>query len=159
MDLGSKDAQPLISGMGMLVGEYTHSLDPKRRLTIPSGWRQMMGSPEYVYVLPDFNEPCLNVFPPAEMEQRLERLRRHSMADRKVMAFARRLGSASAHLPIDVQGRIRVPDKQLGFAGLTAQIVMIGALNRIQLWSPDRLPAEEAFDQQGLAEAGMHVGF
>ncbi len=118
-----------------------------------------MGAPEYVYVLPDFHEPCLNVFPPAEMEQRLERLRQHSMGDRKAMSFARRLGSASAYVPIDVQGRIRVPDRQLAFGGLENQVVMIGSLNRIQLWNPDRMPSEDVFDQDGLAEAGLYVGF
>ena len=50
-----------VSGMGMFVGNYTHSLDPKRRLTIPSVWRAQIGVPETVYVLPDFHMGRLRV--------------------------------------------------------------------------------------------------
>ena len=64
---------PAISGV--LVGRYDYAMDPKKRFTIPSGWRTVMGNPEYVYVMPDRKERCLNLIPRAEMEARLEKLR------------------------------------------------------------------------------------
>ena len=38
-------------GKGFLLGRYDHALDPKKRFTIPAGWRQILGDPQYVFVL------------------------------------------------------------------------------------------------------------
>lgn len=145
--------------LGLFVGTVTHSLDPKKRLTIPSGWRTIVGQPTSVYVLPDFRNKCLNVFPAHEMLHKLARLREHSMADQKAMQFARMLGEASDLLTWDSQGRIRVNDRQLAFAGLVDQIVMVGALNRFELWSPENRVSMPELDQSGLEEAAQYVGF
>ena len=40
-------------GKGFLLGRYDHALDPKKRFTIPAGWRQILGDPQYVFVMPD----------------------------------------------------------------------------------------------------------
>lgn len=148
-----------VAGLGVFVGEFTHSLDPKRRLTIPSVWRAQVGSPQSLYVLPDFHLKCLNVFPAGEIGRKLERFRRYSMADRKAMEFARILGAASDLVPWDTQGRIRIKDKLLEFAGLSDQVVLVGALDKFQLWSPAGRPDVGAIDQDALAEAGRYVDF
>jgi len=142
----------------MFVGEFRHALDPKKRLTIPSAWRALVAGPKSLYVLPDFHARCLNILPAEAMTRKLEKIRRHSMSDRKAMEFARRLGAVSELVPWDVQGRIRIKDKLLAFAGLKDQVVMIGALDRIELWSPEQQPVME-IDQEGLAEAGRYVDF
>lgn len=148
-----------VKGLRMFVGDFMHSLDPKKRLTIPSVWRAQVGTPRSLYVLPDFHERCLNVFPAAEMVHKLEKMRKYSMADKKAMEFAGVLGSASDLVPWDSQGRIRIKDKLLRFAGLTDKIVMIGALDKFQLWSPDNRPDSGDIDQESLATAGRYVDF
>lgn len=158
MDSGDTIVEAEAGALGMFVGEFRHALDPKRRLTIPSAWRALVAGPKSLYVLPDFHARCLNIFPADAMARKLEKIRRHSMSDRKAMDFARRLGSVSELVPWDVQGRIRIKDKLLEFAGLDDQVVMIGALDRIELWSPDQQPIVD-IDQEGLAEAGRYVDF
>jgi MraZ protein len=148
-----------VKGIPMFVGEFVHSLDPKKRLTIPSVWRAQVGSPRSLYVLPDFHQKCLNVFPAAEMVHKLEKLRRYSMADRKAMHFASVLGAASDLVPWDSQGRIRIKDKLLSFAGLVDQVVLVGALDKFQLWNPDDRADTGMIDQGNLAEAGLYVDF
>lgn len=162
MDAQTTDGRSLedeIQGVAMFVGEFTHALDPKRRITIPAVWRAQVGTPKSLYVLPDFHARCLNVFPAGEMARKLDRIRRHSLADRKAMQFASILGSASDLVPWDTQGRIRIKDKLLAFAGLRDQVVMIGALDKFQLWSPDNRPDIGEIDQGALAEAGRYVDF
>lgn len=149
----------VVSGIGMFVGDFTHSLDPKKRLTIPAVWRAQVGQPESLFVLPDFHEKCLNVFPAAEMSRKLERIRRHSMADRKAMEFARTLGASADLVSWDSQGRIRIKDKLLDFAGITGQVQMIGALDKFQLWSPELRGDSVDVDQEKLVEAGLYVDF
>jgi MraZ protein len=148
-----------IGGIGMFVSEFMHSLDPKKRLTIPAVWRAQVGDPQSLFVMPDFHEKCLNVFPAAEMSRKLEKLRRHSMADRKAMEFARVLGSSSDLVSWDSQGRIRIKDKLLAFAQITDKVQMIGALDKFQLWNPELREASEEVDQVKLVEAGLYVDF
>jgi len=148
-----------IIGLRMFVGEYVHNLDPKKRLTIPSVWRAQVGTPKSVYVLPDFHHHCLNVFPAGEMAHRLDKLRGHSMADRQARQFARVLGEASDLLAWDSQGRVRIKDRLLQFAGLEDRVVLAGALDRFELWNPDHREEAEELDQERLEEAARYVGF
>jgi DNA-binding transcriptional regulator/RsmH inhibitor MraZ len=63
------------------------------------------------------------------------------------------IGENSEHVSVDVQGRIRIKDKLLQFAKIDDTVVMIGALNRIQIWSLALRPEEKTVDQATLAEA------
>ena len=58
-----------------------------------------------------------------------------------------------------MQGRIRIRDRLLAFAGLKDTVVMIGAMNRIQLWSPALRPDTETVDQAALAQACETLSF
>ncbi len=146
-----------LGGIGMFVGTYLHSLDPKKRLTIPSVWRMQVGKPESLFVLPDFHETCLNVLPASEMARRLERVRRHSLADERVMAFTRALGANSDLVSWDTQGRVRITDKLLQFAQITDQVQLVGAMDKFQLWNPALQKMGGEVDQAKLAETGMYV--
>ncbi len=149
---GAQDGKAA-AGSGLLVGRFDHAMDPKRRLTIPSAWRELMGAPAYVYVFPDPNERCLNIIPPVEMESRLEKLRQRALFDKSVGRALRIFGESAEQLMLDVQGRIRIRDKLLAFADLTDKVVMIGAMNRIQLWSYKQRPESDSVDQDALAAA------
>ncbi len=138
---------------GLLVGRFDHALDTKRRFTIPAAWRDLMGAPDYVYIMPDPREKCLNLLPPLEMEGRLEKLRQRALFDKSASAALRVLGESSEQVMLDVQGRIRIKDRLLRFAMLDDKVAMIGSLNRIQLWSPALRPEDAAIDQAQLAEA------
>ncbi len=146
-------------GPGLLVGRFDHALDPKRRLTVPAGWRDLMGAPPYVYVFPDPNEKCLNLIPPAEMEGRLEKLRQRALFDKRAGEALRVFGENAEQAVVDVQGRIRIKDRLLMFARLSDKVVMIGAMNRIQLWSPALRPEAETVDQAALAAACEALDF
>lgn len=156
-----------IRGFSMFVGDFTHSLDTKKRLTIPSVWRAQVESPKSFYVLPDSNQRCLNLYASKEMLPKLDRIRRLSMSDAKARHYARVLGRASDLVSWDSQGRIRIKDNLLEFAGLKDEVVMVGAIDRIELWRPDAASAmwresdlsETAeIDQKVLKEAGDYVG-
>ncbi|MEI7901063.1 MAG: hypothetical protein WCK89_12495 [bacterium] len=153
MAMTSGQSAVTTTGSGLLVGRFEHAMDPKKRLTVPAGWRDLMGAPSYVYVIPDPNEKCLNLIPPAEMEGRLEKQRQRALFDKKSSVAVRVFGENSEQVLLDVQGRIRIRDKLLAFAQLTDKVVMIGAMNRVQLWSPTLRLDEEVIDQLKLAEA------
>ena len=144
---------------GLFVSNFKHSLDPKKRLTIPSDWREQVGTPAALYVLPDIHEPCLRAFPAREMTFRLGKMRSHSIADRKARAFARVLASQSELVALDSQGRIRIKDDLLSFAGLADKVVLVGAFDSFELWSPESLDTAGGMDRSKLQDAARYVGF
>jgi len=157
--VGADSNASLPPQQGMLMGRMEHALDPKKRLTIPASWRDVMASPAYVYVIPDPNEKCLTIVPPHEMEGRLQALRQKALFDPDATRALKTIGENSEQLSLDVQGRIRICDRLLQYAGLVSQVVMIGAVNRIQLWAPEGCSTSETVDPAKLGTACRLVGF
>ena len=143
----------------VLVGRYDHALDPKKRLTIPSEWRALMGNPAYIYAMPDRKERCINLIPQAEMEVWLERLRAQALFDPVLGKVMQQIGSLSMTLSFDVQGRIRIADKLLQFANLTTTVAMVGSVKMIKLWDPAALGPADEIDQAALDAALAAVPF
>ena len=149
-----------LAGHGVFVNTYAHSFDSKKRLTIPSDWRELVGVPRRLFVLPGVNVKCLCVYPAREMTRRLEKLRNLSIADEKGRQLARTLASRSDLVPWDSQGRIRIKDELLDFADLVNQVVLVGTFDGFELWSPDQWKQQSGMmDQTGLGEAARYVGF
>jgi len=124
-------------GGAFFTGEFVHSLDPKKRLTIPSEWREMVGPPHKFYVLPSIESRSVALYRVPDFMRKINRLREHSIADPKARQMARILGSRSAVLGWDAAGRIRIKDELLAEAGLEHKVALVGALDRIELWNPD----------------------
>lgn len=145
---------------GVFVSRYEHTLDSKKRLTIPSDWRELAGEPKRLFVLPGVNDKCLCVYPAREMTRRMERLRNLSIADEKGRQLARTLASRSDLVPWDSQGRIRVKDELLDFAGISSHAMLVGTFDGFEIWDPDTWrELEGSVDQSGLGEAARYVGF
>ena len=159
MDDSNAILESEIKGQGIFVGEFTHSLDPKKRLTIPSEWRAQVGEPKSLYVLRDVTDKCLCVFPTSELQRRIERIRHHSIADAKARQFTRMVASKSDLVAWDSQGRIRIKDELLEFAGLVDQVVMAGAFHSFELWSPESWNKVNKEDRGTIHEAAQYVGF
>ena len=144
---------------GALMGRFDHALDSKKRFTIPSEWRTVMGNPSYVYIIADPAERCLDLVPVAEMDSRLAKLREKALFDPASNRVLQTIGANSEMPSLDVQGRIRIGDRLLQFANLTTTVAMVGSVRKIKLWDPAALPPENMVDQAMLAEAITEVGF
>ena len=81
---------------GVLVGRHDYALDPKKRLTIPSEWRGVMGP--VMYAMPDRKERCLNLYPKAEMDVMLEKLRQKALLDPALSLCSPHFAHSIAHL-------------------------------------------------------------
>lgn len=155
---GSLEGEVL--GQGVFVSEFTHSLDPKKRLTIPSEWRAQVGSPRSLYVLPDVEARCLCVLPNREMIRRVnESVRSQAVSDRRARNFMRSLAARADLVAWDVQGRIRIKDELLKFAGLKDRVVLVGAFQHFELWNPEAYAAAGMQGDEDVAAAARYVGF
>ncbi|MBR0057474.1 MAG: hypothetical protein IJP66_09120 [Kiritimatiellae bacterium] len=144
--------------IGSLLGSYPHRLDPKRRITIPSVFRSRMGAPDIVYVMPNLNgKKCLEVFQPAAFEMRLDELNRAALTDDAAADFVTLIGRVSETLDIDVQGRIRISDQLLSHIGVARDVVIVGAVNRLQVWAAGNEPTlDEAFSRLTASARTVH---
>ncbi len=142
---------------GFLLGRFDYALDPKSRLTIPSGWREVLG--KVVCVIPDRKERCLNLYPKAEMMVFLDQLRQKALLDPALNKVLVKIGAVSQQLTLDVQGRVRICDKLLQFANLTTTVAMVGSFRMIKLYDPAVLGAAGEIDMgdidAALTAAGM----
>lgn len=135
-------------------GEFAHALDPKRRLTVPSVWRDEVGSAQSLVILPDYEQNCLTAVT-REKARALFAPQTPSALffDKRRVEIRRALSSKMQSVKFDVQGRILIDPKLLEFAGITGKTVMVGTFDRIQIWAAERYEANTAIDQEALREA------
>ncbi len=127
-----------MGGTAPFMGKHVHNLDPKKRLTIPSVWRDTVGEARCLYLMPGIDRPCLMLLPPPVMAALAQRMQGLQLSNPEEMDLMLTVASESDHLAFDAQGRIRVKDEHLALAGLGENgVVMAGAFNRIELWSAE----------------------
>lgn len=124
-----------------LVDTFRHSLDPKKRLTIPSEWRDALGLPDYVYVMPSATENCLELVPVELMERTLARYQDADLFDADADADAQAIAQYAQMLKVDSAGRIRIGDALLQHAGIVSGVTMIGGIRKAKLWAAESKPA------------------
>lgn len=82
-------------------------------------------------------DQCLAVYSPSEWSQLETQLAALPAFAKPVKALTRLLASRAADCEIDVQGRILLPPALRAAAGLARDAVVIGVLNRFEVWSPE----------------------
>ena len=115
-------------------GTYRHRIDAKGRLPVPAAFRRALASDTVVVTLLD---QCLAAYPPAEWSRLEAQLRALPAFSKPVKALTRLLASRAAECEIDVQGRILLPQALREEAGLGRDAVVVGVLDRFEVWSPD----------------------
>lgn len=125
----------------MLVGTFRHTLDLKKRLTIPSEWRDALGGPDYVYVIPSVVEDCIELVPVELMKRSLARYDDADLFDPDVDSDTQAIAEHAQMLKVDSAGRIRIGDDLLAYAGIKSGVTMIGGMRKAKLWAVERKPA------------------
>ena len=143
----------------MLIGEYAHILDPKKRLSLPSRFRKELG--RKVVVTRGLDQ-CLFVYSLKEWEKVSEKLGELSIGQSDTRGFNRFMLSGAIEAEVDSAGRILIPDFLKEFAKLDQKVVLAGIHNRLeiwneQLWKEYKAKVEQAADQlaQKLGELGV----
>lgn len=119
---------------------YRHGVDEKRRVQIPAKWRPAEEGTELTLVLwPKAKEgPCLNVLPPKQMAELMRGLEAMPNSDPNKGILKRFIGSGSEQVTLDKSGRICLPEAMAKGAGITNEAVLVGCLDRFEIWSPER---------------------
>lgn len=120
-----------------MTGTYEHSIDAKGRLFIPAKLREELGSAFYLTMGID---ACLAVYPAESWKVFTEKFASLPMTQSRVM---RPLFANAVKCEPDSQGRIVLPQRLRGYAGLEKDAVIIGVHNRAEIWSAEKWREEE----------------
>jgi MraZ protein len=138
----------------MFLGTYEHSLDPKGRVILPAKFRERLEAGAF---LARSLDGCLSLYDAEEFEKvatdMQEKARRGAVERNAVRSFA---AGATEATP-DRQGRITIPSHLRDFAGLEREVVVTGALSRIEIWDAARWRAIDSEAERSFttARAGL----
>ncbi|MCK9378835.1 MAG: division/cell wall cluster transcriptional repressor MraZ [Candidatus Moranbacteria bacterium] len=116
----------------MFIGEYQHSIDPKKRLAVPSKFRGELGNK---VVVTRGLDKCLFVYPMKVWEEIAGKLGNLPMGESGTRSFVRLMLAGAIDVEIDKQGRVLVPDYLKEYAGLGKNVVIAGLFNRLEVWA------------------------
>lgn len=115
----------------MFIGEYTYSIDDKKRLAIPSKFRQLLGKKA---VITKGLDNCLFLYPSKEWQSLATKLSKLPLSQSDARGFARLMLTGAMEANLDNLGRILVPDFLKDYANLKKKVVIAGVYNRIEIW-------------------------
>jgi len=141
----------------IFVGKFTHVVDSKRRVAIPAKWRAAATGKNEFLVLPD-PKNYLVVLPQPVVDKMLEKADDISIGEYQRRDTLRILTSRGYSTPCDKQGRIVLTELLLRHAGITTEAVLVGVLNKFEIWSPERYAEFERTAMQNVAEAARELG-
>ncbi|MGQ9779756.1 MAG: division/cell wall cluster transcriptional repressor MraZ [Bacillota bacterium] len=116
----------------MFMGEFQHALDEKGRLTIPAKFREELGEG---FIITRGLDRCLFVYPRTEWTAIQEKIKALPMEKPEVRGFVRLLSAGAVEAEVDKQGRVGLPPHLREYAGIEREVVVIGAITRVEIWS------------------------
>lgn len=117
----------------MFLGEFSHTIDDKGRLTLPAKYRVELANG---LVLTRGLDGCLFVFTSTEWERVVQSLQNLPFTQKTARDFSRFIFSGATDAIPDKQGRILVPGYLREYAALDSEVTIIGINNRLEIWDP-----------------------
>ena len=138
----------------MFFGTYTPRLDEKGRIFLPAKFRDELAEG---LVITRGQERCLYVWSMEEFGKLTERMRQQPLGDRAARDYVRMFFAGASDETPDKQGRITVPQMLRDYASLTRDCVVIGAMNRIEVWDAAAWQAYSDQQEQAFADLSEDV--
>ena len=118
----------------MFIGEYSHNLDEKNRLMIPSKFREQLTDK---FILTRGLDGCLVIYSINEWENITSKLNNLPFTKKDARNFLRFIASNAVDLQFDKQGRIVIPNNLKVYSNIIKECVVIGVLDKIEIWSKE----------------------
>ena len=119
----------------MLIGEYTHTVDEKNRVSLPVRFRKEVGSN---VVITHGLDNCLFLYSMTEWVRIAEKLGGLGIGQSDTRGFNRFMLAGAVEVEVDSIGRILIPDFLMKFSGLKGKVIFAGVHNRVEIWNSDR---------------------
>ncbi len=119
----------------MFYGEYSHSIDRKGRLILPSRFRDIAKESgiDRFFVTRGLDK-CLFMFSEEEWKSQEQKFKGMPFTKQEARNFNRLFFSGAVEVIPDRQGRFIIPAYLKDFAAIKRDAVIIGVSNRIEIW-------------------------
>jgi MraZ protein len=138
----------------MFIGEYSHTIDQKGRMAVPSKLRTKLGTGA---VVTRGIDKCLWVFPKKEWQTLAEKLANLPLTDANSRAFSRLMLAGAMEVEFDSQGRVLLPSYLREYAGLDKTAVVAGLYNRLEIWDSASWNAYKEKTEKATDEITKHM--
>lgn len=135
----------------MFMGEYYHTIDEKGRIIVPSKFRESLGDS---FVVTQGLDGCLFVYTNEEWECFVAGLKTLP-GNKEARQLQRYFMAGAVECELDKQGRILLPTKLRQSAGLEKEVVFVGVLSKIEIWSKERWEMNDCYDN--MDEIAEHM--
>ena len=139
----------------MLIGEYTHILDSKKRLSLPAKFRKEVG--REVVVTRGLDQ-CLFLFPHTTWQEIVAKLEQLPVGEQTARGMSRFLLAGAVEVELDSAGRILIPDFLKDFAKLGSSVVLAGVADRIEIWNEEVWAAYKRKIEEGADHMAQTLG-
>lgn len=116
----------------MLIGQYEHTVDDKKRLSVPSKWRKVFGK---TIVATRGLDTCLFIYTKKEWEIIAAKLAGGSLGSKDSRDLNRFFLSGAVEIDIDSAGRILIPEYLKDFANIKEKVIFAGLYSRVEIWN------------------------
>ncbi len=141
----------------MFMGEYNHTIDAKGRLIVPSKFREQLGEE---FVITKGLDGCLFVYSNEEWKKIEESFRDKPLTSKDARKFTRFFFAGACNCEVDKQGRILIPSNLREYAGIEKDVVSVGVLSRVEIWSKEKWQDNGDYeDMDEIAEHMAELGF
>lgn len=138
----------------MFLGTFTPRLDEKGRLIFPAKFRDQLAAG---LVMTRGQEHCVTVYPMREFESLHEQLRQAPVTSKDARDYLRVLLSGAEDVVPDKQGRVTIPSHLRTYAGLDRECTVIGAGNRIEIWSSQAWESYLEQTEESFAQTATEI--
>ena len=118
----------------VFLGEYSHSMDGKGRVVMPSKFRPGL---EVGCVVTKGQERCIYVFPMDRWEEESDKVLKLPRTDRRARNISRSFFASASDQLLDRQGRVQIPEALRRYAGLEKDLTVVGVADHIEVWATD----------------------
>jgi len=139
----------------MLIGQYEHTIDSKKRLALPAKFRSELG--EKVVITRGIDS-CLVVYTENEWRQVSEKLSKMPVSQPEARSFARIMLAGAMEVNLDKLGRILIPDYLKKYAGLQKNVVICGLRNRLEIWDAKKWEVYKKEVEKGVSRIASKLG-
>lgn len=139
----------------MLIGQYQHSIDSKKRLALPAKFRGELGEK---VVITSGIEKCLVVYTQKEWEIMSSKLSNLPISAIEARSFTRVTLANAMEAQLDKLGRILVPDYLKNYAGLKKDVVICGLSTRLEVWDLQKWSEYKKEAEKGVQDIVSKLG-
>lgn len=139
----------------MFIGEYSHSIDLKKRLAIPSKFRSELKNK---IVVTRGLDKCLFIYPMRVWEELAKKLGTLPMGESGTRSFIRLTLAGAVDVELDSQGRVLIPDYLKEYAGLDRNVIVAGLFNRLEVWDEKKWSEYKQGAEKNTDEIAEQLG-